>query len=111
MDRAAIQSIGSAGHSPLCRRGSPHSTPTGTDPLPRSTPQPQWPAPEPLRFSEHRYYHCCSALAGPDLPPSRQESHILSLVPSLPQESRAMAAGREREPHCSSAKLGRLDTS
>lgn len=99
------------GTAPLCRRGKPRIPLPRGQTLSRGAP-PAAPvaSPGPLEFSEHSV-PLLSALAGPDLPPKCQESHIPSLLSLSTGGETGHGRGERREPHCSSAKLGRLDTS
>lgn len=111
MDRLMSKELG-------CQRAEPPSAEAGRHgiPLPRgqalSRRAPRGPhgQPGPLTFFEHSG-SLLSALAGPDLAPSAWRAVVpLSLSLSTGGEP-GYGRGERREPHCSSAKLGRLDTS
>lgn len=64
---------------------------------------------ESLTFFEHSI-SLLSPLAGPDMP-GVLESHVPSLLSFSMGGETGYGQGEGREPYCSSAKLGRLDTS
>lgn len=98
----------------LCRRGkTPHSTPTETASPPAAGPMAPA-ASQSLSHSLNTVYHCCP-LWQAQICPRVLESHVPSLLSfSMGGETGHGWGGggaEGREPYCSLAKLGWLDTS
>lgn len=108
--RMTSKELGRCRRASLCTKGKTlHSSLMG-QPLPPRAPHGTSGESGPFAFFAHSV-SLLSPLAGPDLPLSAQRAMSPLSCLSLREGRRGRAEWERREPHCSSAMLGRLHTS